>query len=68
MKIKLRDEFILYLETQPEQGMGYQIVDVVLKNGKILRKKLVFNCSLLNCDEDESIKSDDIVNVIISNK
>ncbi|UCB57617.1 MAG: hypothetical protein JSV30_03285 [Candidatus Omnitrophota bacterium] len=31
--LKLSDKWIEYLITQPETGMGYQIVSVITKNG-----------------------------------
>ena len=30
-KLRLKEEHIGYLSNQPEQGMGYQIVDITLK-------------------------------------
>ncbi|GAB1473151.1 hypothetical protein MASR2M69_05920 [Bacteroidota bacterium] len=32
-KLKLNEDYIDYLSNQPEQGMGYQIVDITLKMG-----------------------------------
>ncbi len=50
-KVKLLDTQINILENLPEQGMGYQIVDLVLKNGKKLIEKVVLNSTFLQIDE-----------------
>ena len=50
-KVKLLDTQINILENLPEQGMGYQIVDLVLKNGTKLIKKVVLNSMYLQTDE-----------------
>jgi hypothetical protein len=52
-KVKLLDAQIRYLESLPEQGMGYQIVDIKLKNGKKLISRVVLNSTYLKVDEEE---------------
>ena len=42
-KLKLLDEFSNFLSNLPEHGIGYQIVDIELKNGEILKDRIVFN-------------------------
>ncbi len=59
-KLKLKDDQINYLSSLPEQGMGYQIVDIVLKNGLILQNRIVLNSSLLIINNNENINVDDI--------
>jgi hypothetical protein len=54
-KIKLLDYQIKFLESLPEQGMGYQIVDIELKGGKKLINRVVLNSTYLKVNEDESI-------------
>ena len=66
MKIKLQEKHIQLLESLPEQGMGFQIVDLELKNGIVLRKQIVFNSSLLEVDEKDCIQSENILNISIS--
>jgi len=39
-RIKLKEEHIKYLLELPESGMGYQIVDITLKNGQQLKKRI----------------------------
>lgn len=60
VRINLPKKFSDLLGNLPEQGMGYQIVDIVLKNGKYLTKKIVFNSSILELEKSEEIKAKDI--------
>lgn len=64
-KLKLKEEYIDYLSNQPEQGMGYQIVDITLKNGQVLNERIVLNSSYLKLNESEKINLDDIVKIEI---
>lgn len=64
-KIELNDIFKDQLINAAESGMGYHLVSVKLKNGKILNDRTVLNCSLLVLNEGEDIKQKDIVDVII---
>lgn len=59
-KLQLNQDHIEFLSHLPEQGMGYQIVDLTLKNGEVLKKKIVMNCTLLQLDEQEQLDADDI--------
>lgn len=43
VRIKLTGKWIKYLIHQPESGMGYQRVDVILEDGTKLENCLVFN-------------------------
>jgi hypothetical protein len=58
--IKLPDSFINSLLNLPENGMGYQIVKVILKSGKILRQHKVLNSELLMLEGNENITVKDI--------
>ena len=58
--LKLSDSFINILINLPENGMGYQVVKVILKNGKILNQHKVINSSLLMLEENENIAEKDI--------
>lgn len=62
-KIKLLSEQIKKLETLPEQGMGYQIVDIKLKSGKELKNRVVLNSSYLLLHDDERLNSNEIIDV-----
>ena len=61
--IKLPESLINKLINLPESGMGYQIVKVILRNGKILKQHKVFNSELLMLEENELIRAIDIANI-----
>ncbi len=54
-KIILPEKFINFLVTLPENGMGYQLVKIFLKDGKVLRNHKVINSSILILEEKEKI-------------
>ncbi|WP_310558070.1 hypothetical protein [Flavobacterium sp.] len=64
-KIKLSEKFITKLSDLPEQGMGYQIVEIILKNGTILKERKVVNSTYLLLEENEMIKKSEIKNIEI---
>lgn len=66
--IKLPESFINKLINLPESGMGYQIVKVILRNGKVLKKQKVLNSELLMLDENELIQAIDIANIELESK
>jgi len=58
--IKLNQDQINILSKLPEQGMGFQIVDLKLKNGETLKEKIILNTTYLKLNGSESLKTDDI--------
>ena len=54
-------KWIQHLTNLPETGMGYQMVDVYLNDGKILRSKEIINSSIINLDEN--INLDNIISI-----
>ncbi len=42
--MRLSRKWIEKLITLPESGMGYHVVDVILKNGTVVRGMMVLNC------------------------
>ena len=54
MYLKLSTSQENELRNQPETGMGYQIVKVILKNGKILHQQKVLNSEFLILDEKKT--------------
>lgn len=58
--LKLSDTFINILVNLPENGMGYQIVKVILKSGRVLHQHKVLNAELLMLEENENIFVKDI--------
>ncbi len=65
-KIRLLDNQSETLTLLPEQGLGYQIVDIELVDGRHLEKLLVIDSTyLLFEDEAESIDPNDILSIKI---
>lgn len=65
-KVLLPNHFIEILTALPEQGMGYQLVTVSLKDGKILKNRRVVNSSYLLLLANEKITTSDIVDIKLS--
>lgn len=69
MKIKLSSKWVKYLLSKPESGMGYQVVDITLENGRIVKGVNVFNGEDIELnDEYKSIKIDEIIKIELSKK
>lgn len=68
MYFKLNTEQENYLLSQPENGMGYQIVKVILKSGKVLHQHKVINSSLLMLEENENITEKDIEKIELESR
>jgi hypothetical protein len=66
--LKLSDSFINVLVNLPENGMGYQIVKVILKSGKILHQHKVVNSSLLMLEENENITEKEIEKIELESR
>lgn len=66
-RLKLPEVFIDKLLSLPETGMGYQVVKVILKNGKTLHKHKVINSSLLMLEQNENITEKDIEAIVPEN-
>ena len=58
--IKLPESFINKLINLPESGMGYQIVKVIMRSGKILHGQKVLNSEFLMLEENDTIHIKDI--------
>lgn len=63
--IKLPNEVIEVIAKIPEDGLGYHLVSIELKNGKILKNRLVTNCEFLILEEKENIQTDEIKRCIL---
>lgn len=65
-KILLSDKFTKQLINTPETGMGYHKVDIYLKNGDVLKNKIVLNCSILTLENTIMLNNDEIeqINVV----
>ena len=66
--LKLPDNFVNLLTNLPESGMGYQIVKVILRSGKVLHQHKIINSSLLMLEENENITEKDIEKIELENK
>lgn len=65
-KVLLPYRFTAYLSDKPEQGMGYQDVDVELSNGTVLKNRIVLNSTYLEQKDDEDFSISDIVKIKIN--
>jgi hypothetical protein len=48
--IKLPENFVNKLVNLPESGMGYQVVKIILRSGKVLHRQKVINSEYLMLD------------------
>ena len=67
-KVELPSNLIDKLADLPEQGMGYQVVNVTLKNGRVLADRRVVNSTYLLLLDNEHITTADIENVELHKK
>jgi hypothetical protein len=67
-RIILNKDQIEFLSKLPEQGMGYQLVDITLKDGRVLKNKVVINSTYLKLVEPEHVKADDIDKIELHQK
>lgn len=52
MTVKLEKKWTDYLVDQPESGMGYQKVDIWLKDNRVLKNVLVFNAQEIDLPDE----------------
>lgn len=64
-KIFLSDELTKQLINAPETGMGYHKVDLYLKNGEVLKNKIVLNCSILILEKSININVENIEKLVV---
>lgn len=67
-KVELPTKLIDKLADLPEQGMGYQVVNVTLKNGQVLMDRRVVNSTYLILLDNEHLTTADIENVELYKK
>jgi hypothetical protein len=64
MRLHLPERWIDHLCNLPESGMGYQRVDIRLKNGDKLKGVFVFNAEEVECPlQSVYFKSEDITDI-----
>ncbi len=67
--VQLHQRWIETLVQYPEQGMGFQLVDVALENGDIVQGVRVYNSEQLDWPENLApISSEDIVEIALTRK
>ena len=66
MRVHLDEKWSITLCEFPEDGMGYQRVDVLLRSGRKVRDVLVFNAEEMEWPDDRRIRSDDIAEIVPS--
>lgn len=54
-EIMLPDHLVKKLQNLPESGMGYQVVNFKMKNGKIFKNITVLNSSVASLEEDVNV-------------
>ncbi len=64
-RLKLSKKYVEYLSEHPENGMGYQIVNIELINGDFLKNRIVFNSEYLELNSQLEIKISDIKKLVI---
>lgn len=64
-RVELTKDLQDIIKNHPEKGMGYHIVDLVLKNGRVMNNRKVLNSSILILNPDETLNVDDIDDIII---
>jgi len=66
MTIKLNEYWSQRLVKMPETGMGYQKVDLIFKDGHILKGLIVLNAE--ECEPEETFSVSDIVDIKLHQK
>jgi len=62
--MRLSQKWVDRLVNLPEMGMGYQVVDVILKNGSTVKGLMVVNCQDILVEVYFS--EEDIADIVIS--
>lgn len=68
MQIELRQDITNRLLGMPESGMGFQVVDLVLADGRIIPNVKIFNCEIANLPEGfRDVRPADVTDVRLAN-
>jgi hypothetical protein len=62
-RVKLQENHSEKLQDLPENGMGYQLVDLTLKDGRVLKERVVLNSSYLQLGQNEELDPSEIEKV-----
>jgi hypothetical protein len=63
--IQLSEDTMLQLDGVPESGIGYHVVNLILKNGRVLKERMIINSSKLILRPGEEVNPDDIDEISI---
>jgi hypothetical protein len=61
--LKLPESFVNKLVNLPESGMGYQVVKIILRSGKVLHRQKVINSEYLMLEGNQDFLVNDIKNI-----
>ena len=64
-ELQLLEDTISQLDGVPETGLGYHVVDLVLKNGRVLKERMIINSCKLVLRPGEEVRAEDIDEVSI---
>lgn len=68
LKLKSNGKWMKKLISLPESGMGYQVADITLKDGRIIKRLTVWNCKDVFLPPGyEKVCEKDISDIQISN-
>jgi len=67
-QLRLPQKYIEILESLPEKGMGYQIVDIELIDGSVLTDRIILNSTYLKLVNEDNLTIDKIKNIRIKSK
>jgi hypothetical protein len=65
-RLKLSNKYSEYLENKPEKGMGYQVVDIELNDGRKIKNRIVLNSTYLELNFENEFWNKDIKELKIS--
>jgi len=65
VKLTLKKKRLLKkLLLMPESGMGYQVIDIILKDGRVITKVMVYNAEIVELPtEYNDVSEDDIKDI-----
>lgn len=64
-RIQLPQKWVDVLVSSPETGMGYQVVDLTLTDGRTLHGVRVYNCEVLALPEEMSVRPEEIEDITV---
>ncbi len=66
-KFRLKGKWVNKLANMPESGMGYQIVDITLKDGQVIKEVTILYCDEVYIpDGCKKFKEENIVKIEMS--